>query len=132
MNTVIPGVAPWSRLVAEPRIWHFAFHAIPQLPELLVSGRERAYFDYFYDLLAGDKHALTNEIRSDWTRAYQRPEALKAGFDWYRALESAAQRNARPVRIDTPILYLRGDAGGRDIDAYADGLRDVGAAGISR
>lgn len=55
MNTVIPGVAPWSRLVAEPRIWHFAFHSIPQLPELLVSGRERAYFDYFYDLLAGDK-----------------------------------------------------------------------------
>ena len=130
MNTVIPGVAPWSKLVAEPRIWHFAFHAIPQLPELLVSGRERAYFDYFYDLLAGDKHALTNEIRNDWTRAYQRPEALKAGFDWYRALESAAQRNARPVRIDTPILYLRGDAGGRDIDGYVEGLRHAGAANL--
>jgi len=130
MNTVIPGVAPWSKLVAEPRIWHFAFHAIPQLPELLVSGRERAYFDYFYDLLAGDKHALTNEIRNGWTRAYQRPEALKAGFDWYRALESAAQRNARPVRIDTPILYLRGDAGGRDIDGYVEGLRHAGAANL--
>lgn len=130
MNTVIPGIAPWSRLVAEPRIWHFAFHAIPQLPERLVSGRERAYFDYFYDLLAGDKHALTNEIRNDWTRAYQRPEALKAGFDWYRALESAAQRNAGPVRIDTPILYLRGDAGGRDIDDYVEGLRKAGAANL--
>ncbi|CAN7727538.1 alpha/beta hydrolase [Variovorax paradoxus] len=130
MNTVIPGVAPWSRLIAEPRIWHFAFHAIPQLPERLVSGRERAYFDYFYDLLAGDKHALTNEIRNDWTRAYQRPEALKAGFDWYRALESAAQRNAGPVRIETPILYLRGDAGGRDIDDYVAGLRKAGAANL--
>ncbi|WPH17220.1 alpha/beta fold hydrolase [Variovorax paradoxus] len=82
------------------------------------------------DLLAGDKPALTNEIRNDWTRAYQRPEALKAGFDWYRALESAAQRNARPARIDTPILYLRGDAGGRDIDGYVEGLRRAGAANL--
>ncbi|MDQ0586351.1 alpha/beta fold hydrolase [Variovorax paradoxus] len=130
MNTVIPGVAPWSRLIADPRIWHFAFHAIPQLPEQLVSGRERAYFDYFYDLLAGDRHALTDEIRNDWTRAYERPEALKAGFDWYRALEKAAQRNAQPVRIDTPLLYLRGDAGGRDIDDYVEGLRQAGAANL--
>jgi pimeloyl-ACP methyl ester carboxylesterase len=130
MNTVIPGVAPWSRLIAEPRIWHFAFHALPGLPELLVTGRERAYFDYFYDLLAGDKHALTDEIRDAWTRAYQRPEALQAGFDWYRAMEKAAQRNAQPARIDTPILYLRGEAGGRGIDDYVEGLRKAGARNL--
>jgi len=38
MNTVIPGIDPWSKVLSDPRIWHFAFHAIPELPELLVSG----------------------------------------------------------------------------------------------
>jgi pimeloyl-ACP methyl ester carboxylesterase len=47
MNTVLPGIEPWSKIIADPRIWHFAFHAIPELPELLVAGHERAYFDYF-------------------------------------------------------------------------------------
>lgn len=37
---------------------------------------------------------------------------------------------AQPVRIDTPILYLRGDAGGRDIDDYVEGLRTAGASNL--
>src|SRR5262249_27886970 len=42
VNTVIPGIEPWSKILADPRIWHFAFHAIPGLPELLVTGHQRA------------------------------------------------------------------------------------------
>lgn len=26
MNTVIPGIEPWSQVLATPQIWHFAFH----------------------------------------------------------------------------------------------------------
>lgn len=50
-NTVIPGIEPWEKVIADPRIWHFAFHAVPDLPEILVTGRERAYFDFFFDML---------------------------------------------------------------------------------
>ena len=80
MNTVIPGLHPWTKVVANPDIWHFAFHAVSALPELLVTGHQRAYFDFFFDLLAGRPDALTNEMRETFTEAYSRPEALKAGF----------------------------------------------------
>ena len=125
-NTVIPGLDPWEKLLADPRIWHFAFHAIPELPETMVQGRQRPYFDYFTDVLAGNREAVTKDYRDRFAAAYARPEALKAGFDWYRALATDAKHNARPTAIDTPLLYLRGDADGRSPDDYAPGLRQAG------
>jgi pimeloyl-ACP methyl ester carboxylesterase len=132
MNTVIPGLDPWARLLSEPQIWHFAFHQIPQLPERLVNGRERAYFDFFYDVLSGYPDALPEEHRAAYTQAYLRPEALRAGFDWYRAMEADARRNAVAKRMTTPILYLRGDADGRSVGDYVRGLRAAGAQRVSK
>ena len=130
-NTVIPGLDPWEKLLANPRIWHFAFHAIPDLPETMVQGRQRAYFDYFTNVLAGNAKAVTEEYRSRFAEAYARPEALKAGFDWYRTLAADAGHNARPKAIETPLLYLRGDADGRSPEEYVPGLRKAGVRELS-
>lgn len=127
MNTVIPGIDPWDRILADPRIWHFAFHALPELPELLVTGHQRAYFDFFTDFLAGKKEAVTEAHRAAFAQAYERPEALKAGFDWYRALQADARHNSRHKNIETPMLYLRGDADGRSPDDYLPALKAAGA-----
>ena len=128
VNTAIPGVDPWSKLIADPRIWHFAFHAIPDLPEIMVAGRERPYFDFFIDLLAGDPGKITAPVRAAFVDAYVRPEALKAGFDWYRSLELDAKRNAVVKSIRIPLLYVRGDADAKQIDAYLHGLRQAGVS----
>ncbi|MFI7534354.1 alpha/beta fold hydrolase [Streptosporangium sp. NPDC049376] len=129
MNTVIPGVAPWKDVLANPYIWHFGFHAVPALPETLVRGRQAAYFDYFYDVLSVDPARITPESRRAHAAAYARDTALTAGFDLYRAfpqdaLDNAALAEAEPV--GTPLLYLRGDGEGGDITAYAQGFREVG------
>jgi pimeloyl-ACP methyl ester carboxylesterase len=126
-NTVIPGIDPWKAIISDPRIWHFAFHAVPSLPELLIRGHERPYFDFFFDFLGNKDRPLPDGVRDRFARAYQRPEALKAGFDWYRAFAADAKRNATPTPIDTPILYFRGDADGRKPDEYVAGLRKTGA-----
>lgn len=128
MNTVIPGLHPWAEVLADPRIFHFALHNAPDLPERLVSGRERAYFDFFYDVMSADPKHLSDEARAGYAAGYARPAALKAGFDWYRAMARDAERNARRIRIDTPILYLRGDAGPATttIEDYVQGLRQAG------
>jgi pimeloyl-ACP methyl ester carboxylesterase len=131
MNTAIPGVDPWTQLLSHPQIWHFAFHRIPNLPERLVGGRERAYFDFFYDLLSGNPEALPEDHRVAYTQAYVRPEALRAGFDWYRAMEADARHNAVNKPMATPLLYLRGDADGRSVDDYVRGLRAAGAERVS-
>ena len=130
-NTVVPGLDPWEKLLADPRIWHFAFHAIPDLPETMVQGRQRPYFDYFTNALAGNSKAVTEAHRARFAEAYARPEALKAGFDWYRALAADAAHNAHPKAIETPLMYLRGDADGRSPDDYLPGLRKAGVRNLT-
>jgi pimeloyl-ACP methyl ester carboxylesterase len=127
MNTVIPGLEPWEKVIADPRIWHFAFHNVPNLPELLVAGHERKYFDFFYDFMAANKESLPNDRRDAYARGYARPKALKAGFDWYRAFEADAKHNRQYKVAETPILYLRGDADGRTPDDYVKGIVQAGA-----
>jgi pimeloyl-ACP methyl ester carboxylesterase len=130
MNTVIPGVEPWSKVIADPRIWHFAFHAVPELPELLVRGHEPAYFDFFHNFLAADPRRIPEAKRAAFAHAYAHPEALKTGFDWYRAMAKDAEHNAEPADISTPLLYARGDADGRSIEPYIQGLNAAGATNI--
>lgn len=130
INTVIPGLDPWDALLADPRVWHFAFHAIPDLPETVVQGRERAYFDFFHDALASDPAKIQGPLREVFAQAYARPEALKAGFDWYRAMARDAERNASPKAIATPLLLVRGDADGRSADDYVPGLKAAGVADL--
>lgn len=130
MNTVVPGIEPWSKVIADPCIWHFAFHTVPDLPELLVRGRERAYFDFFHDTLAGDPKRISEKLRADFADAYSRPEALKAGFDWYRAMAKDFQHNAEPSRISAPLLYARGDADKRPIEPYVEGLKTAGGVDV--
>lgn len=130
MNTVIPGLDPWKKILADPRIWHFAFHLIPELPETVVTGHERAYFDFFYNVMAKDPQNLPDARRDAYARGYARREALKAGFDWYRALPKDAEHNGRRRDMVTPMLYLRGDADGRSPDDYTPGIRDAGVVNL--
>jgi pimeloyl-ACP methyl ester carboxylesterase len=130
MNTAIPGLDPWDELLADPRVWHFAFHLIPDLPETLVARRERAYFDFFFDFLSGTKDALTNQVRDELTNAYKGGERLRTGFDWYRAMPKDAEHNGRYQAIDTPLLYIRGDADRRPIDPYLAGFRKAGVSDL--
>ncbi|HEU5031268.1 MAG TPA: alpha/beta hydrolase [Spirillospora sp.] len=131
MNTVIPGVDPWDDVLRNPYIWHFGLHAVPSLPETLVRGHEREYFDYFYDVLSVDPARLTPESRDAHAAAYD-GTALTAGFDLYRAFAQDAKDNtAATGPASTPLLYLRGDGEGGDIDAYARGFRDAGVRDLT-
>lgn len=130
MNTVLPGLDPWDQLLAHPQIWHFALHQVPNLPETLVAGRERPYFDFFLDMLAGDKTKIDDQLRRACVEQYATPSALRTGFDWYRTMPQDADRNSVVKAIDTPILYLRGDADRRPIGPYLDGLRKAGASRV--
>ena len=41
MDAPLPGTAVFDRLRADSRVWHFAFHSVRDIPEMLVAGRER-------------------------------------------------------------------------------------------
>lgn len=128
VDVVIPGLDPWDEVIRNPYLWHFAFHAIPALPELLVQGRQGPYFDYFFDVLAADPARITAEARAAYAQAYATDAALSAGFGFYRGFAQDTQDNLAPTgaAIDTPVLYLRGEASRGGIDSYAQGLRAAG------
>ena len=57
--------------------------------------------------------------------------AVKAGFDWYRAMPKDAEHNAKRTDVKTPMLYLRGDAdAGRNMDEYVAGLKNAGVINL--
>lgn len=130
-NTVIPGVAPWDKVYGNPHVFHFHFHAVPGLPEQLVQGRERLYFDWFLDFLSDDPARISNEYRDAFAAAYRTKEALKTGFDWYREMPKDAEDNAADTSpVDTPVLYIRGDADPVDVEAYLTGFREAGLTDV--
>jgi len=114
-STVIPGIDPWDEVLRNPRIWHFAMHPIPARPERLVQGRQREYFDFFYDVLSPDPTRITAPARAAYAQAYaQDSAALSAGFNWYRTLAQDAidnQEASRQAAVTTPVLYVRARRG---------------------
>jgi pimeloyl-ACP methyl ester carboxylesterase len=136
MDVVIPGVDPWEEVRRNPYIWHFAFHSIPRLPETLVQGHQAVYFDYYFDTLSADATKITPEARAAYVAAYATPDALTAGFGWYRAFPVDADDNRRAASsgpaVTTPLLYVRGARESGDIDAYVRGFRDAGVTAIDK
>ena len=132
MDVVIPGIPPWEEVVRNPYIWHFAFHSVPRLPEQLVQGHQREYFDFFYDVLSADPAAITPAARDRYAGAYASDAALAAGFRWYRAFARDAADNGHATgEVTTPLLYLRGEKETGQIADYVDGLRAAGLTSLS-
>jgi pimeloyl-ACP methyl ester carboxylesterase len=132
MDVVIPGLDPWAEVIRNPYIWHFAMHAIPDLPELLVRGHEAEYFDYFFHAISADATKITSEARAAYAHAYATDGSLTAGFNWYRAFQQDATENRRTLgrRVTTPVLYVRGEHETGQIEAYVDGLRGAGVTNL--
>ncbi len=108
MNVSVPGIDPWDEVKHNPYIWHFAFHAIPILPETLVAGKQGPYFDYFYDTISVKQKSIDKQIRTAYVESYSTFESLKTGFDWYRAFPKDEEDNIKLKnnKIQTPVLYL--------------------------
>ena len=131
MNVAIPGIEPWDEVKKNPYIWHFAFHSIPELPELLIYGKQSEYFDYFYNEISANPSAIKKERREEYIKSYSKIESLKTGFEWYRAFPQDEKENLlnNIYLVNIPVLYLR--EGTSDIlENYLKGLRDGGIVNL--
>ena len=128
MNIVIPGIDPWDEVKRNPAIWHFAFHAVPDLPEAMVAENQRRYFDYFFDTLSASRGGVDDASRRAHAVAYARPESLTAGFEWYRVFPQDEKDNAagKEGEVPIPVLYLRGRQERGDLERHVKGLRESG------
>jgi pimeloyl-ACP methyl ester carboxylesterase len=110
MDAFLPGVPGWEDVYNNPGIWHFRFNG--PTPEALVRGRERIYFDYFWDDFAADKtHSIPDADRAAYVAAYSRPGRMRAGWAYFVSFQQAAKDFAKlsQSKLTMPVLAIGGD-----------------------
>ena len=118
MDAGIPGITLPDTLPVDPqrawKTWHFAFHVIPDLPEILITGKEREYLDWFLRRKAANPEVFSDEDLDEYLRVFTKPGGLRAGLAYYRASSVSARQNQElkargPLAM--PVLALGADQG---------------------
>ena len=110
MDAFLPGVEGWEAVYNNPNIWHFRFNG--PTPEALVQGRERTYFEYFWNDLAADKtRSIPEADRKAYTAAYARPGRMHAGWAYFVSFQQAAKDFAQlsQTKLPMPVLTIGGE-----------------------
>jgi pimeloyl-ACP methyl ester carboxylesterase len=110
MDAFLPGVAGWEPIYNDPNLWHFRFHG--PTPEALVKGRERIYFEYFWNDLAADKtRSIPEADRKAYTEAYSRPGRMRAAWAYFASWPELAKDFAQlsQTKLTMPVLSIGGE-----------------------
>jgi len=131
MDAFLPGVEGWEAIYNSPAIWHFRFNG--PTPEALVRGRERTYFEHFWNEFAADKtRSLPEADRQAYTTAYARPGRMRAAWAYFVSFQQAARDFARlsQTKLTMPVLSIGGEkangaALGQQVQLVATNARSV-------
>src|SRR5712691_9816023 len=113
MDAFLPGVGDWTKVWLLRDLWHFHFYGVTPLK--LVAGRERIYFEHFWNDFAADpKHSVSERDRRIYAKAYAQPGAMRAGFEVFRAFEQDGKDFAdfAKTKLTMPMLVLSGEKAG--------------------
>jgi pimeloyl-ACP methyl ester carboxylesterase len=131
MDAFLPGVGDWKTVWLLRDLWHFHFYG--ETPLKLVAGRERIYFEHFWNDFAADpKHSVPEVDRQFYAKSYSQPGAMRAGFEVFRNFEQDAKDFAQfaETKLTMPMLVLAGEKAsgeflieqGRLVDTNVDGV----------
>lgn len=110
MDAFLPGVGEWKDVWLMRDLWHFHFYG--ETPLALVAGRERIYFEHFWNDFAADRTKSVSEAdRQLYVAAYARDGGMRAGFEYFRNLEQDAKDFAAfaATKLAMPFLVLTGE-----------------------
>jgi len=115
LDAFIPGVGDTTNLFLLKDLWHFHFYG--PTPLALVTGRERVYFEHFWNDFAADgKKSVSEADRVFYAKKYALPGAMKAGMEVFRNFDQDAKDNAvfAKTKLTMPMLVLGGEKSGGD------------------
>jgi pimeloyl-ACP methyl ester carboxylesterase len=110
MDAFLPGVPGWEPIYNAPDIWHFRFNG--EYPEKLVQGRERTYFEYFWNVFAADKtRSIAETDRKVYTEAYAKPGRMRAAWTYFASWPQLAKDSAQlsQTKLAMPVLSIGGE-----------------------
>jgi pimeloyl-ACP methyl ester carboxylesterase len=113
MDAFLPGVGDWTNVWLLRDLWHFHFYG--ETPLKLVTGRERIYFEHFWNDFAADRaKSVSERDRRFYARSYAQPGAMRAGFEVLKAFEQDSKDFAEfaKTKLAMPMLVLSGEKAG--------------------
>jgi len=110
MDAFLPGIGDWKSVWLMRDLWHFHFYG--EVPLALVKGRERTYFEHFWNDFAADpKHSIPEADRRFYAAQYAKDGGMRAGFEYFRNFEKDAADFAQlaNTKLAMPVLVLAGE-----------------------
>jgi hypothetical protein len=89
-------------------VWHIPFFWIPHLPEMLITGHEREFWEFWIKAETYNPTAITNEAIDEWISKVKAPGGLRGVLETYRAGLKNARINQelKQTKISMPILTI--------------------------
>jgi pimeloyl-ACP methyl ester carboxylesterase len=113
MDAFLPGIGNWKDMWLLRDLWHFHFYG--ETPLKLVEGRERIYFEHFWNDFAADKtKSIPESARRIYAAAYAQPGGMRAGFEYFKAFEQDAAdfQELAKTKLNMPVLVIAGEKSG--------------------
>ena len=110
MDAFLPGVPGWQAIYNAPNIWHFRFNG--EYPEALVKGRERIYFEYFWNVFAANKtRSIPEADRKAYTEAYSKPGRMRAAWAYFASWPQLSKDFSQlsQTKLTMPVLSIGGE-----------------------
>jgi pimeloyl-ACP methyl ester carboxylesterase len=112
----IPGLVPMPPFNPAAAVvsWHFAFNMLPELPELLIDGREHEFLRWLFTSRTPTPGVFTEADFAEYARVYRGRAAITSAVGYYRAMpESMKQVEAlaQSAKLTMPLLAIAGGRG---------------------
>lgn len=109
MDAFLPGIGDWTHVWLMRDLWHFHFYG--ETPLALVKGRERTYFEHFWNDFAADRtKSIPEADRVFYAKEYAKPDHMRAGFEYFKNFEQDAKDFAefQKNKLEIPMLIIAG------------------------
>ena len=89
-------------------VWHIPFFWIPHLPEMLIQGKERAFWEFWIKAETWNPNAISQEALDEWISCLTAPGGLRGCLETYRAgLKNATiNRRLSQEKLTLPIMTI--------------------------
>lgn len=118
LDAGIPGISLPEVVPTDPdrawKTWRFAFHLVPELPETLLTGHERAYIDWFLTTKALSPTTVDSTEIDHCAAAIAAEGGLRASLACYRDATESARKNHDALRrqhLTLPVLGISSSHG---------------------
>jgi pimeloyl-ACP methyl ester carboxylesterase len=137
LDAGIPGITLPESVPLGPerawKTWHFAFHQVPDLPEVLLQGHERDYIAWFLRNKTHDPGTFSDAEIDAYADSFAAAGGVRAGLAHYREAAHSAEQNRALLdtrRFTMPVLGVSAQFGSivdmaAPVRPYADDARNV-------